>query len=244
MATNDLSSLNLLYCQPPVPGSISVTPTETTAVLGWGAVSNSSKYGVEYRLRGLGKWSVADETITGTSHMVERLACGSDYQFRVSAYGSGTTYAAAWSEAAAVTGTTTACVSPVFYERSYAFEVSEDADVNAEVGTMSATDPCNLSPEFDQDSYRFGVSEKAAIGHSVGSVSATDPNEDDTLAYSITGGDEAGKFDIDGGSREITVAGSLGTEAADSYTLTLEASDDRGGTDTASLGIAVTDVAE
>ena len=96
VVTNDLSSLNLLYCQPPAPGSVSVTPTETTAALGWGAASNSSKYRVEYRLRGVGEWSVSDETVTGTSHTVEGLICESDYQFRVSAYGSGTTYAAAF----------------------------------------------------------------------------------------------------------------------------------------------------
>ena len=117
VATNDLSSLNLLYCQPPAPESVSVTPKETTEALGWGAVSNTSKYRVEYRLRGASEWSVAGDTITGTPHTVEGLTCGSDYQFRVSAYGSGTTYAAAWSETSAVVnGSTTACVSPVFDE--------------------------------------------------------------------------------------------------------------------------------
>ena len=166
VATNDLSSLNLLYCQPPAPGSVSVTPTETTAVLGWGAVSNSSKYRVEYRLRGAGEWSVDDETITGTPHTVDELTCGSDYQFRVSAYGSGTTYAAAWSEASAVVnGTTTECVSPVFDEESYALEVAENAAVSTDVGTVSATDP-----------------------------------NSDTVSYTITGGNQGGKFDIDGSS--------------------------------------------
>ena len=87
--------------------------------MGWGAVSNTSKYRVEYRLRGASEWSVAGDTITGTPHTVEGLTCGSDYQFRVSAYGSGTTYAAAWSETSAVVnGSTTACVSPVFDEGS------------------------------------------------------------------------------------------------------------------------------
>ena len=105
MATNDLSSLNLLYCQPPAPGSVTVTPAETTAVLGWGAVSNTGKYRVEYRLRGVGDWVTSDDTLTVTSHTVDDLTCESDYQFRVSAYGSGTTYAAASTRSSA-------CLSP------------------------------------------------------------------------------------------------------------------------------------
>ena len=105
VATNDLSSLNLLYCQPPAPGSVTVTPAETTAVLGWGAVSNTGKYRVEYRLRGVGDWVTSDDTLTVTSHTVDDLTCESDYQFRVSAYGSGTTYAAASTRSSA-------CLSP------------------------------------------------------------------------------------------------------------------------------------
>ena len=95
VATNDLSSLNLLYCQPPAPGSVSVTAGETTAAVTWGAVANTSKYRVEHRPRGVGGWVTGDDSLTVTSHTVSGLACESDYQFRVGAYGSGTTYAAA-----------------------------------------------------------------------------------------------------------------------------------------------------
>ena len=412
VATNDLSSLNLLYCQPPAPGSLAVTAGETTAAVSWGAVANTSKYGVEYRLRGVGDWTTDADTITSTSHTVGDLACESDYQFRVSAHGSGTTYAAEWSEgSAAVNDTTTACASPVFDEESYAFEVSEDVAVSADVGIVSATDPnadtvtysitegnnggkfvigsatgaitvvagldyegtpaysltvqardgggntdtatveitvtdvaedphpapgglaaslaegtftvtwtamtgaaryqvqqmiegsgedwadveittgtsadytpeggpacgstyrfqvraygdgvvytevwgaytepathsteaCNQAPEFDNDPYGFQIPENTSVGGTVGTVSATDPDSQDTLTYSITAGNEGGKFDIDGTTGAITVAGTLNYETVSSYALTVEVSDGMGGSDTAAVGITVTDVAE
>ena len=186
VATNDLSSLNLLYCQPPAPGSVSVTPTETTAALGWGAVSNSSKYRVEYRLRGVGEWSVADDTVTGTSLTVHELTCESDYQFRVSAYGSGTTYAAAWSEASAVaTGTTTECVSPVFDAAAYEFPIPEDAEIDSTVGAVTATDP-----NEDTVSYSIAAGNedgKFSIDGTTGEVTVTGALEYDLASeYTLT----------------------------------------------------------
>lgn len=42
---NDLSSLNLLYCQPPAPGNVSSgAATETGIPISWDAVSNAGKY--------------------------------------------------------------------------------------------------------------------------------------------------------------------------------------------------------
>ena len=98
MATNDLSSLNLsLYCEPPAPEYLSAGAAgENSVALSWSAVGNASRYRVEYRSGG--PWTVDDDTITGTSHTVDGLACGSKHLFWVRAYGSGTVYAAAWSE--------------------------------------------------------------------------------------------------------------------------------------------------
>ena len=113
VATNDLSSLNLsLYCRPPAPDNLSAeTLGDASVALSWDAVANASTYRVEYRR--FGDWTVDDETITGTAHTVDGLSCGRVYRFQVSAYGSGTVYAAAWSAPTArVVATTSACVPP------------------------------------------------------------------------------------------------------------------------------------
>ena len=94
---------------------------------------------------------------------------------------------------------------------------------------------------FDEpdSTYDFNVSESAPTGTLVGQVSAMDDDEDDTVEYSITGGGEAGKFDIDSSTGQITVVGSLDYDTDSSYALTVEASDDRGGTGTATVNIYV-----
>ena len=112
VATNDLSSLNLPDCQPPVPGAPTAgTATETSVPLTWTAATNTSKYRVDYREVPSGFWTADDDDITTTSHTVDGLQCGTAHQFRLSAYGDGTVYAAAWSEPSASVGVTTArCV--------------------------------------------------------------------------------------------------------------------------------------
>ena len=139
--TNDLSSLNLLYCSPPAPTGLAAgTTTETSVSLSWTAVSNTSKYRVEYRPLYSADWVVDDDTLTVTSRAVEGLSCGSEYLFRVSAYGSGTTYAAAWSEPSGyLMSTGGECVPPTFETTSYDFSVPADAELGAVVGNVSAT---------------------------------------------------------------------------------------------------------
>ena len=128
VATNDLSSLSLLYCQPPAPGAPTAgTVTETSVPLTWTAASNVSTYRVEYREWDSSDWTLDSETITTTSHTVDELGCGTAYEFRLSGYGSGTTYAAAWSEPSeTLTASTGACTPPVFGATSYSFSVMGD----------------------------------------------------------------------------------------------------------------------
>ena len=412
VATNDLSSLDLLYCRPPAPGNLSAgTPGETTVPLGWGSVSNTDGYRVEYRTAAATKWTVDVDNATSTSHTVDDLACGTDHRFRVSAHGSGSVYAAEWSEPSeAIPGATSACRTPVFGAPSYSFSVPEDVATTTLVGSVSATDPnedavtytitagnedgkldigptsgaitvaaaldyettpsytlsvkasdadgnsaaatvdiavtdvfddiapapgnvdvslsagtftitwdavtgaanyesqfrtggpsgtwtsagttattmltysptggpecgttyefrvraygdgttyvadwgqpsqpepytteaCNRPPEFTMSTFSFTVAEDATTTDPVGTVSATDPDSD-PVSYAITSGNAAGLFAIATSTGAITVAGALDHETVPTYTLTVEASDGRGGAATATVQIAVTDVPE
>ena len=131
----------------------------------------------------------------------------------------------------------------------YRFRVRAYGDGEAYTGTWGVeSDAVSVTTagcpaEFGQDSYAFEVAEDAAAGDAVGTVSATDADMDD-VTYSITGGNTGGVFAIDDETGAITVAAALDYETAAEYTLTVEADDGNGGTDTAAVTITVTDVAE
>ena len=313
VATNDFSTLNLPYC-PPAPGVLTAgTAGERSVPLTWAAVANTVKYRVEYRVGGPGAWTVDDESITGTSHTAGRLQCATAYQFRLSAFGDGTTYGAEWSDpSASVTATTETCASPVFERAKYSFEVAEDAKVGAAVGMVLAKDPDDEdtvtytiiagntgtpfavngttgaitvagalnheatdeytltvtatdttdrtdtatvtvpvtdvaeAPVFDSSTVGpFDVAEDATVGATVGTVLATDP-EDDDVTYAITAGNADGKFAIGSRSGAITVAEALDHETTASYTVTVTADDGDATTATpaGAVIITVTDVNE
>ena len=102
----------------------------------------------------------------------------------------------------------------------------------------------NEAPVFNPGSYAFSTPEDAATGGSVGTISASDPDEGQSVAYSISAGNDAGKFSINAETGEISVASALDHETASSYMLTVTARDGNGGTDTATVTITVTDVNE
>ena len=125
------------------PANFSASASSPTGVdLSWEAVTSAVRYRVEYRLDRVEAWTVGDETITGVIHTVDGLTCGTAYEFRVRAYGDGTTYVANWGAAAtAVSKSTTACNQvPEFGSETYAFTVAEDATTGTAVGTVTATD--------------------------------------------------------------------------------------------------------
>ena len=214
VATNDLSALNLLYCEPPAPTNLSAgTPSEVSVVLNWDAVTNAGTYRVEYREGDPAAWTTDSETITGATHTVDELQCETSYEFRVSAYGSGTTYAVAWGEPSAVFTTTTgACTPPSFVGAPYTFSVSESAAVDTPVGTVTATD-----------------AEGSAVTYAI-----TDG--------AIAEGEEEPAFAINETSGAITVAAALDYETTSSYTLTVAASDPAARTSTVPVTVTVTDV--
>ena len=165
VTTNDLSSLSLLYCPPAPSAPISGTATETTLALTWTALTGASRYRLEYREPGDNPWLLDIDSITTTSQTVDGLLChgnrghrGSaqrEYEFRVSAYGDGTAYAAAWSEPSDLLFSQTAvCSPPVFGSSSYSFSVVDDAPIGTVVGTVSATDDSGLPVVYDLDGSR------------------------------------------------------------------------------------------
>ena len=130
---------------PPAPANLAAgTPAQTSVPLSWDAVAGAAKYRVEYRETSTDTetvtWITHDEAITGTTHTVDALDCGTDYVFQVSAFGDQVVHTAAWgTPATAVPATTTAC-APMFGPGPFDFPVSESADVDAEVGIVVATD--------------------------------------------------------------------------------------------------------
>ena len=150
VATNDLSSLNLLYCQPPPPENVMVgTPEEFSIVVSWDTVPNTSKYQVEYYNEWLSDWIVDDDTITGATHTVDGLHCERKHWFQVRAYGSGATYAAAWSEPSTFLPETTAdCTPPEFDQESYTYDIAESTTVGTVITTLSSTDHGGDTPSY------------------------------------------------------------------------------------------------
>ena len=73
------------------------------------------------------------------------------------------------------------------------------------------------------DSYTFEVGEGAAVGSVVGVARSTDV---DTVSYSITAGNEEGKFAIEADSGLITLEEPLDFDRTPSYTLVVERSDE------------------
>ncbi len=103
------------------------------------------------------------------------------------------------------------------------------------------------APEFAEASYAFSLAENADGGTdrvSLGAVTATDP-DNDTVAYSIEGGNESGSFEIDAASGELFYvgAGEDYEAGAAQFDLTIRASDGALTAD-AAVSVAITDVPE
>lgn len=87
------------------------------------------------------------------------------------------------------------------------------------------------------------VAEKAAAGAAVATVAASDVDAGDSLSYAITAGNTGNAFAIDS-SGNITTTTPLDYETLSIYTLTVTVTDSGLLTDTAIVGVTVTDVVE
>ena len=114
---------------PPAPSNLTAgTLTQTSVPLSWDPVTGAAKYRAEYRATGTESeeseteeteeeqtvsWITDDETLTGTTHTVDELTCGTAYEFRVTAFGDQVEHTAAWgAPATAVPATTAICPPP------------------------------------------------------------------------------------------------------------------------------------
>ena len=95
---------------PPAPTGVRADATGKTSVnVRWDYRAGISRYRVERRKSGASQWTTVSSYVTGTSRSVTGLECGAAYDFRVSAYGDGTAFAAEWSQTAEDSAGTDPC---------------------------------------------------------------------------------------------------------------------------------------
>ena len=99
----------------------------------------------------------------------------------------------------------------------------------------------NSAPTFtDGGSTTRSIAENMPGGTAVGSaISATDSDNSDTLRYSLSGTD-AGSFSINSSTGQLSSSTQFDYETKNSYEVTVTVSDGRGGTDSISVSISVT----
>ena len=193
----------------PAPQGLGVTLTGDAFSISWSAVSGAALYEVQQRIAGSGEdWAgVATTTATVLPYSpAGGPECGTTYEFRVRAYGDGTTYVADWGQPS----------EPEPY----------------------MTEACNRVPKFRPPSYTLTIPENAGTSTPVGTVTATDP-DGDTVSYSITAGNGAGRFAIATSTGAITLTGTVDPDVVAFYALTVAASDGVAGASTAAVGVAV-----
>jgi len=120
-----------------------------------------------------------------------------------------------------------------------------DTGLLTDVATVNiGLNDVNEGPRVDDQG--FTLDENAPVGASVGTVAASDPDAGDSFTYTITAGNDAGAFDIDPTTGEITVVDSapLDFETTPSFALTVQVSDLGGLSDDATVTIDLNDVNE
>ncbi len=103
--------------------------------------------------------------------------------------------------------------------------------------------PENQQPQFTEgESATRTIAKNKPIGSNIGSpVSASDADSSDTLTYSL-GGTDAGSFAINTSTGQLKTETVLDFESKNIYTVEISVSDGKGGSDTITVTINVTDV--
>jgi VCBS repeat-containing protein len=111
-----------------------------------------------------------------------------------------------------------------------------------EVHLSGADDAPVITAPNGGNAHTVTFAENTALGTVIANVDATDVDSP-LLTYSITGGNEAGRFAIDSATGVITLAAALDYETTTSYTLAIQVSDGSLA-DTQQIVVNVTDVVE
>ena len=131
---------------------------------------------------------------------------------------------------------------------SYSVTVKAD-DNNGGTATIDVTitvADVNEPPEFSVEIASRTIAENTTTGVAIGApVTATDPDTGDTLTYTLEGAD-LDSFDIDSASGQIQTKSGVtyDHEVKSSYSVTVKADDNNGGTATIDVTITVADVNE
>ena len=99
----------------------------------------------------------------------------------------------------------------------------------------------NRSPGFRSSSYTRTVAENTASGQNIGSPITAQDSDGHITGYSLSGA--AAAFTVTSGG-QLRTSGALNFEAKNNYSLTIRARDNGGGSASASLTVAITDVQE
>ena len=96
----------------PAPTGLRATVNSTSSIaLSWNAVANAHRYRLERAATSSGPWTVVGDELATTTRAATGLACGTTYQFRVSARGDGAPYDSKWGAPSSSLAAGTPCVS-------------------------------------------------------------------------------------------------------------------------------------
>ena len=111
-------------------------------------------------------------------------------------------------------------------------------------GNYGSSSPANKAPVFTEGaSASRSVAENTAAGVNIGTpVTATDADRD-TLTYTV-GGDDGSAFAVDRATGQLKTKSGLDFETKSTYRVTMGVFDPTGGSDTITVTITVTDVAD
>ena len=215
-----ISVINVTTEKPLVPAAPSVSATTGSATeldVTWMAPANTGRptitsYDLQYKKTVDSGWIDGPQNVTGTGTTIGSLSADTDYQVHVRA-------------------------------------TNGDGDSDwSSAGSGRTNPPPNNAPEFSDTSTTRSFTE--TVGNAtvltatdIGAAVVATDDDNDPLTYTLEGTD-AGKFTIGSSDGKIKtkVLESYDYEAKASYSVTVKADDDRGGTDTITVNISVDNV--